>query len=610
MSFLRKFFRSFDPAAIVLITAAAVLFFFTADETNVSGNMSSRLALLESLGDRGVFNIDGSLFETFDKGAVNGRFYSDKPMLYTLALVPAYLAGKIFGFSFQSFYHSALFWVNLWGGTAIAAAVMLILYFRLKRSMSRFAAASMSALGVFGTWIFTYSGCVNNHTPSALALLCLYLCLENIGGEKKLRGAALAGAAAGILVCLEIPTGLIFGVLAGLYILLKCGRERFHCAAAFAALAVLPSALMSLCGFFAYGSFLPLYMVKGAYDYPGCIQGLGIAGLKRPPVPWLYPVDMLFWQRGYFSYMPQMLLIFPAFWAVRKGLAKLTPPAFFLAGTVCCMVFYALMTGDYGGWAYGFRFLIPVIPVMWLIIAEWLVLKAGRFWRAAAVPLLCAGLIISLIGAYCPWLACYKSDRSAINCIKLNLYCFAYEYAPDSWLMKNIALPLVSDIKALDAYTAIAFHNMKKTLPGENPSEVKIVFRKSVAVSLLGACLPGVAFAKICAWLIFYCSSLCSARRVFLPLLWPRAPGSWPLLFLMLWIQASLLCAVIVGVLGFFGFFCGLGISCRGFRLGCSGLEIREKPLAASAFACDFGLARGGFRRVCVFYFVGVFPSS
>jgi len=60
----------------------------------------------------------------------------------------------------------------------------------------------------------------------------------------------------------------------------------------------------------------------------------------------------------------------------------MTSGVFGIAAAV--VVFYLSLTGEYGGPSYGMRYLVPVIPVFWLVISRWILSWKQAVWKAAA----------------------------------------------------------------------------------------------------------------------------------------------------------------------------------------------------------------------------------
>ncbi len=484
-------FSGKTASLIILGLSIILLTFLTHDEITLSGNESSRLAMVESVGDRSVFNIDDSRFKTVDRAFIDGKFYCDKPMLYPLYLYAVYSCGKWLGFSFQDTYHDTIFLLNWFGSSLFAVFILILLGARLRGSgATPGMAALLGAAGIFSTWLFSYGGIVNNHVPAALFLLLLFLVIDSWHKREADLKLCIAGLCAGILIDLDIPIGFFFTSACGLYLLVQ-KKKLIKNLAVFGASFAVPVLFIALVNWWIYGNVLPLYMVPGAYDFSGNIHSTNVAGLRNAKslfafAVYLYHISIA--NHGFFSYMPAMLFIFPAMFKKLRN-REAGPALYFIFTVFVCFVFYALATGDYAGWAYGFRYMLPVIPLLWVFIAEWICSSAVLWKRILFWILVSIGIFTSLVGAYNPWTMCRFQTGILMNTFKLNLYCAAYEYG-NFTVLERAARPLMKGIK-IEQYLPRAFANMRKVdYDGMNTWPLIIKPRETVNMQLLKGLLP------------------------------------------------------------------------------------------------------------------------
>ena len=71
---------------------------------------------------------------------------------------------------------------------------------------------------------------------------------------------------------------------------------------------------------------------------------------------------------------------------------------------------HAALAGSYGGWAYGYRYLLPVQPL--LLFAAGAVLELPRA-RALLLALLPVSVLFAGLGAYHPWPPGYEQASNA-----------------------------------------------------------------------------------------------------------------------------------------------------------------------------------------------------
>ena len=406
-------------------------------EIGMSGNESSRLATVQAVAEQHTFAIERTNFRTVDKLFFDGHLYSDKPPFLAwatgMALRPLL---AVTGWNFEKNYHLLVYIVNLLTGGGVNILLFLWLFdlFRRVRRGSVEAKFLLALGSVMGSWLLSYSVVINNHTPAALCVLGAYIALLRFARRPTYRAAALAALACGVLGALEIPGGVIFGLALIPALTLSSPADKRMEYVLTAACVVGLSALFVFClNYFAYRRPLPLYIVSGGSFSPGVGQ--------KSPVG--YAVECLFTYRGLFSYQPFLLLALPGIWARRRrtGAAEWS----ILAATAAFTLFYIVLTNEYGGAAYGFRYLVPVIPVWSFCAGRWVLESSPRRRSrrgALAALLILWGVVTSLAGAYSPFCFAFEGyrtpaghfSRSVRSTFGGNVLCWSYEHFPDeSW---------------------------------------------------------------------------------------------------------------------------------------------------------------------------------
>ena len=110
------------------------------------------------------------------------------------------------------------------------------------------------------------------------------------------------------------------------------------------------------------------------------------------------------------------------------------------------MLFYLLGTNEFGGQSYGFRYFIPVIPVLWYQGAKVLLaVNMNKAVTAVTAALLIWGAATGLAGAYFPFNVGNEGERSPkghftrnFSSFGGNLLCWSYEYMPNSSLTRHL----------------------------------------------------------------------------------------------------------------------------------------------------------------------------
>lgn len=246
------------------------------------------------------------------------------------------------------------------------------------------------ALGA-GTLVASFSGTLNNHVPAALGVLAGVLAaLDGRGGR--------AGLWLGLAAAIDLLPGAGFVPVA--FALLLAAPDRGRALARFAGGLAVGATLFAAANVATAGSPLPPKMLPGAVDL-SAQAGPAVAGVVLPQSPF-YALELLFGGHGLFAVSPVLLV-----GAVGLALAVRRPPfgprrfwAWLAAGIVVQFAGHALVAGSYGGWSYGYRYLIPIQPLLLLAAPAALAARAGRPALAALLP---PSLVFAALGAFHPW---------------------------------------------------------------------------------------------------------------------------------------------------------------------------------------------------------------
>ena len=376
---------------------------FTQIDVSISGNEASRFAVVQAFGEQRVFYVNFTEFRTVDRVIRDGKVYSDKPLPLSWALGVVHGAVHVAtGLNFHDNYHLLIYLYNLLTGGLVNVLLFLWLFDQLRRfrrgSVER---KFLIALGaVLGSWLLSYSVTLNNHTPAALAFLGWFIVLEKFRRIPRKGTAAVAGLTAAVVTALDIPTGFLccLCTAAALYF---AGGKKWSYVFAGAAAGAAGGVFIAGLNFYAYDTIVPLYIAGGNGTFsPGTHHKDHL----------FYAFESLFGGRGLFSYQPFLLFLVPGIWRCRK---KFSPAAW--SALVCsglCIAFYIVMTNEFGGAAYGFRYAIPVLPVLWYFAGLGFLSCKSRAAGAAAAVLLLWGAVAALPGAYAPFCLAFEGFRS------------------------------------------------------------------------------------------------------------------------------------------------------------------------------------------------------
>ncbi len=414
----------------VFLVALAICLALTRTRVSYSGNEASRLAMVESLIERSTFAIDASPFVwTTDKVRIDGRFYCDKPpLLPVLSAGEAWLLKHIFGISFSSHPRAWVYLLTVFS-VGLSAAWLAALFFadtgRLWGVQRTGARIEWTAAAWAGTLILTYCGTYNNHMPAAAFLYAGFSRFARLvkSGERPFpeKSLFLTGLFAGFCWAMDFSIGTVFLALFGLCVFVSERKSRRLRAVCWFALgAFLPIAATALINVAMVGDPRPLYFYKGAYDYSGShLLGGGFGGTHTPHKPVIYIFHILFGYRGIFLYSPVLIpAVAGLIWYLRRGGERWIKPvaALVLVGNISSLAFYGLLTQGLGGWAYGFRYLVPTMPLLVFFLGPRWIEASGIRKRLFSVVLVIS-VSLAAFGNFNPWSPCYEGERVRQNAL-------------------------------------------------------------------------------------------------------------------------------------------------------------------------------------------------
>lgn len=359
-----------------------------------SANDLSRLAALTALVERGTWAIDGSPFGTPDKIKVGERFFSDKPPLLT-ALGALVYAPLYHGLGWQAqaqgcspradngwcaawadpgqadwaYYVITVLWVSLSGAWAVGLVI------RAAQQAAWPAGWSIIwglTLGL-GTAIWAYSTAFIHHVPAAALLGTV---AYGLWRQPHPTPAGWLGAGAGLALALafDLVTG-VFAVALGAYALWRERRGPL-----WMGLGALPVILVfAALNWQITGQPWPAYLYTTGYDYAGSLFGASVAGNQPADQVAVYLFDMLVGERGWLAFFPVSAL-----YGLGVVLAGRPAPTRALAlaigaATLAYVAYLATATNNYGGFAFGARWLLTPMPALavlavprWPVSRSWL----------------------------------------------------------------------------------------------------------------------------------------------------------------------------------------------------------------------------------------------
>jgi hypothetical protein len=363
-----------------LLLSLFLVIFWNSFQLPVTDLEMSRLATIESLTTQGDWYIEQTQYkDTVDKIKINQHFISTKPpvmsWLGSVAVrvmelaYPQSFAKAAAADPFANVYYYSLLMLFVVGpfllGIWVAEKILDLL------QVKQYKYTLLTALALGSLW-FAYIPRFTNHIPAAVSLLAaLYFLIKHIQKPES-KSVFRAGFFLALASVFEISV-FVWLVLAVIWLGWRSKKY-----VGWFMLGVLPVVGLHLwLTYQSTGSIVPIYLRPELYAYSGSywLDPKGIDALAQPYL--VYAFNIFFGTHGLFFYSPIFLFAVHALYKNLTG-KKLRREAWLtLIGILIFTMFYVFKTNNFGGQAYGFRWFIVLIPILWL----WLVVyirKAGR----------------------------------------------------------------------------------------------------------------------------------------------------------------------------------------------------------------------------------------
>jgi len=423
--------QRYTPLALFFLVAVP-LSFLTHSKSFLAGNDSSRFAHIESLVDYGHSHINDSRYRnTIDRVIIDGRAYTNKPPFLNFVGAAIYsVIQKIFGFSFKQ-NPAPIITILIWILVVAPTAWLVVLFYQalmLHKDIPPETRLLTTIALAAGTVLTTYSVTFNNHTQAAALLFASLIAAWNARGF-------LAGVLIGLVTCIDILPGIIFIPITG-FILYRRGEASLL--RPYLGSLSIAALVFFAANWFTSGSLLTPKLTAGSVDL-GSHFARSLGGVILPN-RWTYPFECSLGWHGIFSVSP--VLIFGAWGLVRAVKGETSFPKdisrALAAGCLLMILYHSFFTGNFGGWTYGFRYTIPIIPILLFFVPVVLSGENKRIFQA----LLAVSILFSLIGTYNPWPPQYEIGQNPTqtasnirNPIGANATAWMREHlGPDSFL--------------------------------------------------------------------------------------------------------------------------------------------------------------------------------
>ena len=173
--------------------------------------------------------------------------------------------------------------------------------------------------------------------------------------------------------------------------------------------AAIPLVITALLDYQIAQTIIPPYMITNGYDYAGSAFPATFGGNGTPDDYAAYAFRMFLGGQGLFAYNPLLLIAIIGAIAVilKRGHVLRVEAALILAGFALLALYLALFTGNLGGVAYGERWYVAAIPVLFSFVFFVPPLGSAT-WNARGLDHFPGALALSafstLQGAQGPWL--------------------------------------------------------------------------------------------------------------------------------------------------------------------------------------------------------------
>lgn len=454
------------PVAAVFALTFVFLALLTHDNVFLAGNDASRFAQIEALVDHGEAQIDHSRYGwTVDRVTIDGRDYSNKPPL--LAIIGAgvyFLIETVFGLTFARHEAATVYILTLVLAGVPTAWLVARFYAALGvyRDIPGLVRGLTTLALAAGTILTSFSVTLNNHTIAAALLFAM--CHDAWSGRGLPAGIWIA-----LAFCIDPVPAAVFAPIAGALLWEASGKPALR---SFLYGMGSGAAIFTAVNWWIVGSPFPPKMAAGAADQASGFAS-GIGGVLLPD-HWTYPLECLVGWHGFFSVSP--VLLFAAAGLVRAaGTGQPLPRRWcrlLLLGCTVMIAGHVLLAGSYGGWSYGFRYLIPIVPILLFFTPR--AVGPNRVGPFAAV--LAVSILFALIGAYHPWPPGYEQEARkdpvasvVTNPIGANLSGWARQRFPGSALADRLARTFISPDERVRERYLYLFYRSRGDDPNHPP---------------------------------------------------------------------------------------------------------------------------------------------
>jgi hypothetical protein len=362
-------------------------------------NQNSTFALTRAIVEDRSFRIDRFFDTTGDVSIREGHLYSNKSPGLAFLAVPFYAALRgielVAGVDPSTPHLVTLnAWICTWILCGIPGAMIPVLLFKagLRSRLSARDSIIVALLIGLGTPLFGFSTLLFAHVPSAFFLLASFLHLRERSDAAALITSGLLAGLAGMTNYLAIPVVALFAVRAAM----RSGGVRLSSAARFLAGASVPLLLLAFYQKVSFGGLFttPLDTMNPAFVSQ---RALFLGVIELPSLEALIGITISPY-RGLFFVSPFLVIALGGLAAMLRDRERRVDSITVLLTILMFVGFNTTFNGWDGGFSFGPRYLIPIIPFLGLaalhaihrLLPLWIVLGvisvANNFAATAVDP--------------------------------------------------------------------------------------------------------------------------------------------------------------------------------------------------------------------------------
>ncbi len=210
----------------------------------------------------------------------------------------------------------------------------------------------------------------------------------------------LAGFFFGLSAAVDIPTGLFF--LGFAFLVLRSpatGTDTLG----FIAAGLFPLTFHFIINYHIGGTFLPLQFVREYLYFEGSQWTDGMR-TNSPLAFFKYMFLSMLGPQGFLWYSPILVFLIPILVKQsRKGRPFHQETRVIAIASLLLMMTYFLLTQNYGGWGYGIRWFVPLVPLLYVYLFDIDSLLFSNWQKRLFGGLVIYSFVVAVIGLINPW---------------------------------------------------------------------------------------------------------------------------------------------------------------------------------------------------------------